>query len=73
MCGRADLRATFVGSLDTDGQGFINMTEKVGYVPALVNVGGGRQKLMPDVRNNDRCISRSSIASPTDGISRQRS
>ncbi|XP_028392573.1 uncharacterized protein LOC114517123 isoform X2 [Dendronephthya gigantea] len=34
----------------------IKMTEKQGYVKALVNIGGGRQKLMPEVRNNYRCI-----------------
>mmetsp|Transcript_28982 Transcript_28982/g.67134 ORF Transcript_28982/g.67134 Transcript_28982/m.67134 type:complete len:221 (+) Transcript_28982:52-714(+) len=34
----------------------IARTEKIGYEPALVNVGGGRQKYMPDVRNNNRCI-----------------
>jgi len=35
---------------------FIATTEKKGYQPALVNIGGGRQQLMTDVRNNDRCI-----------------
>lgn len=34
----------------------IKMTEKEGYSKAMVNVGGGRQKLMPEVRNNYRCI-----------------
>ncbi|XP_066936902.1 uncharacterized protein [Clytia hemisphaerica] len=34
----------------------IKLTESVGYDQALVNVGGGRQKLMPDVRSSDRCI-----------------
>lgn len=37
-------------------QEWIAMTEKQGYEPALVNIGGGRQELMPDVRNNSRCI-----------------
>jgi len=32
------------------------MTEDKGYERALVNIGGGRQKLMEDVRNNMRCI-----------------
>lgn len=34
----------------------IAQSESVGYETALVNIGGGRQKLMSDVRNNDRCI-----------------
>ena len=34
----------------------IQLTESVGYDQALVNVGGGRQKLMQDVRNSSRCI-----------------
>ena len=34
----------------------IQRTEKVGYQEALVNVGGGRQVQMKDVRNSDRCI-----------------
>lgn len=29
---------------------------KYSYDPALVNIGGGRQKYIGDVRNNDRCI-----------------
>jgi hypothetical protein len=37
-------------------QEWINMTEERGYEPALVNVGGGQQQLMSDVRNNMRCI-----------------
>jgi hypothetical protein len=36
-------------------QQWIEMTEKRGYIPALVNIGP-RQVLMTDVRNNDRCI-----------------
>ncbi|EFA78723.1 hypothetical protein PPL_08184 [Heterostelium album PN500] len=35
---------------------WIALTEKQGYEPALVNVGYGKQVLMTDVRNNDRCI-----------------
>lgn len=35
---------------------WIELTEKKGYEIALVNIGGGRQKLMKDVRNNYRCI-----------------
>ncbi|XP_076470998.1 uncharacterized protein LOC143300938 isoform X2 [Babylonia areolata] len=35
---------------------YIKMTEKKGYEKALVNVGGGRQMMMTDVRNSDRCI-----------------
>lgn len=31
-------------------------TERRGYIAALINVGGGRQELMTDVRNNTRCI-----------------
>ncbi|EFA79875.1 hypothetical protein PPL_06695 [Heterostelium album PN500] len=37
-------------------QEWIALTEKQGYEPALVNIGYGRQALMTDVRNNDRCI-----------------
>ena len=29
----------------------IKITEDQGYEPALVNVGGGRQQLLPEVRN----------------------
>eukprot|EP00461_Guttulinopsis_vulgaris_P001898 UN01899 len=32
------------------------MTETCGYELAMVNVGGGRQIYIEDVRNNDRCI-----------------
>ena len=35
---------------------WIKLTEDKGYEPALVNVGGGQQRLMTDVRNNMRCI-----------------
>ena len=34
----------------------IEATEAIGYGEALVNVGGGRQLRMSDVRNSDRCI-----------------
>ena len=34
---------------------WIDMSEKRGYTPALVNTGSG-QVLMRDVRNNDRCM-----------------
>jgi hypothetical protein len=34
----------------------ISLSERVGYSGAQVNVGGGRQELMTDVRNNDRSI-----------------
>ena len=34
----------------------INATEARGYEMAQVNVGYGRQRLMPEIRNNDRCI-----------------
>ncbi|XP_064634786.1 uncharacterized protein LOC135492322 isoform X2 [Lineus longissimus] len=34
----------------------IAITEEKGYEPAMVNVGGGRQKLMTDIRNSYRCI-----------------
>ena len=37
-------------------QQLIELAERKGYEAALVNIGGGRQKLMSDVRNNDRCI-----------------
>lgn len=30
--------------------------KKIRYDAALVNIGGGRQKLMTDIRNNSRCI-----------------
>jgi hypothetical protein len=36
-------------------QQWIEMTEKRGYSPALINVGS-RSVLMKDVRNNDRCM-----------------
>ena len=35
---------------------WISLTEARGYQAALVNVGGGKQALMTDVRNNMRCI-----------------
>ncbi|ESP04149.1 hypothetical protein LOTGIDRAFT_237462 [Lottia gigantea] len=35
---------------------FIKITEKRGYEEALVNIGAGRQLLMTNVRNSDRCI-----------------
>lgn len=35
---------------------WIEDTENKGYELALVNVGGGKQKLMTDVRNSARCI-----------------
>ncbi|WAQ99480.1 hypothetical protein MAR_023853 [Mya arenaria] len=35
---------------------YINRTETMGYADALVNIGGGRQIKMSDVRNNTRCI-----------------
>lgn len=35
---------------------WIKTTEKAGYGAALVNVGGGRQQRMDDVRNSSRCI-----------------
>lgn len=34
----------------------IEESEKNGYEQALVNIGGGRQKMMSDVRNSDRTI-----------------
>ncbi|XP_033639086.1 uncharacterized protein LOC117299646 [Asterias rubens] len=34
----------------------IRVSEERGYEQALVNIGMGRQKLMPNVRNNFRCI-----------------
>ncbi|KAK7098930.1 uncharacterized protein [Littorina saxatilis] len=37
-------------------QKYIKDTEKKGYEKALVNTGFGRQQLMTDVRNSDRCI-----------------
>lgn len=37
-------------------QRLIALTEQRGYGVALVNVGGGRQQLMSDCRNNDRCM-----------------
>ncbi|BFZ04885.1 hypothetical protein BsWGS_07926 [Bradybaena similaris] len=35
---------------------FIQETENLGYIPALLNIGGGRETLMTDVRNSKRCI-----------------
>lgn len=37
-------------------QRLIELSERVGYEEALVNVGGGKQRLISDVRNNERCI-----------------
>ena len=37
-------------------QQLIDCSEHKGYQPALVNIGRGKQKFMPDIRNNDRCI-----------------
>ena len=37
-------------------QNLINMSETIGYAPAEVNVGNGKQMLYTDLRNNDRCI-----------------
>lgn len=37
-------------------ENLIRLTESKGYEPALVNVGFGRQKCMPEVRKCDRCI-----------------
>jgi hypothetical protein len=34
----------------------INLAESSGFEKALLNIGGGQQQLMTDVRNNDRCI-----------------
>lgn len=41
---------------DAECKALIAATEKLGYAAALVNVGFGRQQLMTDVRNNDRCM-----------------
>eukprot|EP00455_Lapot_gusevi_P025722 TRINITY_DN2715_c0_g1_i9.p1 TRINITY_DN2715_c0_g1~~TRINITY_DN2715_c0_g1_i9.p1 ORF type:complete len:208 (-),score=22.66 TRINITY_DN2715_c0_g1_i9:127-750(-) len=35
---------------------WIEISERTGYSPALINIGNGRQRLMTDVRNNMRCI-----------------
>lgn len=35
---------------------YIKITEEKGFETALVNIGGGRQRMMTDVRNSDRCI-----------------
>ena len=37
-------------------ENLIDRTEKAGYVEALVNIGGGRETLMTDYRNSQRCI-----------------
>lgn len=34
----------------------IARSERQGYEAALVNIGGGHQQRMDDIRNNDRCI-----------------
>ena len=34
----------------------IQRTEQTGYVPAKINIGGGREMLQPDVRRSLRCI-----------------
>ncbi|ESO96213.1 hypothetical protein LOTGIDRAFT_147348 [Lottia gigantea] len=43
-------------SIFKECEDFIEITEKRGYEEALVNVGTGRQLLMTDDRNSDRCI-----------------
>ncbi|CAF1368375.1 unnamed protein product [Didymodactylos carnosus] len=35
---------------------YIDLSEAKGYKPALVNVGMGYERAMPDFRNSDRCI-----------------
>lgn len=34
----------------------IDLTESLGYEPALINIGGGLQQYLPDSRNNDRVM-----------------
>lgn len=41
---------------DEECREYIRITEEKGYELALVNVGGGRQCKMTDVRNSSRCI-----------------
>lgn len=37
-------------------QTWIAESEQSGYEPALVNIGGGKQRMMTDVRNSSRCV-----------------
>jgi predicted 2-oxoglutarate/Fe(II)-dependent dioxygenase YbiX len=37
-------------------QRWIEETESIGYTEALVNIGGGREMKLTDVRNSSRCI-----------------
>lgn len=41
---------------DAECQSLIEMSETIGFSPAEVNVGGGKQIILKDIRNNDRCI-----------------
>jgi hypothetical protein len=41
---------------EAECKAMIGRSEEAGYEPALVNIGSGRQQLITDIRNNDRCI-----------------
>lgn len=41
---------------EVECKALVDRTESKGYEQALVNIGGGRQQQMDDVRNSDRCI-----------------
>ena len=41
---------------EAECQDLIRRTEDQGYEPALLNVGPGRQELVTEVRNSERCI-----------------
>ena len=58
IVGKPDFLALTVDNFFSkeDCQNLIDLTEQKGYEKALVNVGFGRQKLMKDVRDSDRCI-----------------
>lgn len=54
---QADKLAFYVDNVFTKEEcdEFIRQAEEIGFTMALLNVGGGREKLAPDVRNNSRC------------------
>lgn len=46
---------------DAECAHLVARTEAAGYTPALVDIGGGRQALLPDTRNSDRCMIDSAV------------
>eukprot|EP00039_Didymoeca_costata_P005638 m.83259 g.83259 ORF g.83259 m.83259 type:complete len:266 (-) comp12913_c0_seq2:1227-2024(-) len=56
--GNGDRFAMVMENIFTDEEcdALVNITHTVGYEPALLNVGYGRQVSAPDVRKHDRCM-----------------